>query len=122
VLDVWAARHGPLEETPQTTVSELRARLERGEVAVVDVRNESEWEAGHLPGVTHVPLARLAEEVERVRALAHDRPIVVHCQGGSRSAIAASVLQANGMSQVANLAGGYAAWQKAGLPVERDDA
>ncbi|AHG90558.1 beta-lactamase domain protein [Gemmatirosa kalamazoonensis] len=122
VLDVWAARHGPLEKTPQTTVSELRARLERGEVAVVDVRNESEWEAGHLPGVTHVPLARLAEEVERVRALAHDRPIVVHCQGGSRSAIAASVLQANGMSQVANLAGGYAAWQKAGLPVERDDA
>jgi hydroxyacylglutathione hydrolase len=70
--------------------------------------------------VTHVPLARLGEEVDRVRALAHDRPVVVHCQGGTRSAIAASVLQARGVKDVANLVGGFAAWRAAGLPVQRD--
>jgi hydroxyacylglutathione hydrolase len=119
-LDVWAARHGPLETTAQTSIEELRPRLERGEVAVIDVRAQSEWEAGHVPGVTHVPLARLGEEVDRVRALAHDRPVVVHCQGGTRSAIAASVLQARGVKDVANLVGGFAAWRAAGLPVQRD--
>ena len=121
-LDVWAARHGALEQTAQTTVRELDPRLERGEVAVIDVRAQSEWEAGHMPGVTHVPLARLAEEVDRVRALAHERPVVVLCQGGTRSAIAASLLQARGVPDVTNLAGGFAAWQAAGLPVERGAA
>ena len=89
---------------------------------MIDVRAQSEWEAGHLPGAVHIPLARLASEVDHVRELAHGRPVVLQCQGGTRSAIAASVLQARGVTDVANLGGGFAAWQGAGFPVSRDGA
>ena len=51
-----------------------------------------------------------------------DRPVVLHCQGGGRSSIAASVLQAHGLTNVSNMVGGYAAWQRAGLPTTRDGA
>lgn len=80
---------------------------------VLDVRNRSEWSDGHIPGAVHIPLAELATRVEELRDHAR-RPIAVHCQGGSRSAVAASVLQAAGFSDVANVEGGYAAWVRAG--------
>jgi hydroxyacylglutathione hydrolase len=63
-----------------------------------------------------VPLGHLAEHLD---ALPRDRPLVLQCQGGSRSAIGASLLRARGFTNVANLAGGYAAWRDAGLPVEK---
>ena len=85
---------------------------------MIDVRAASEWEAGHLPGVANIPLGQLERRIAEVPA---DRPIVLHCQGGTRSAIAASLLQAHGISQPINLAGGFAAWESAGMPVERGD-
>jgi hydroxyacylglutathione hydrolase len=97
------------------TVSDLAPKLTAGELHVVDVRGASEWEAGHLPGAPNVPLATLAA---RLREIPHDRLVVVQCQSGSRSAIAASLLRANGVERVANLSGGFAAWSRAGLPVE----
>jgi hydroxyacylglutathione hydrolase len=120
-LDVWAARHGRLEQTRQTTPREVAEQARRGQVAVVDVRGRAEWDGGHLPGVPNVPLPVLAQRIAEVRALADGRPIVVHCQGGTRSAVAASVLQAHGVTDVANMSGGYAAWRDAGLPVEAPD-
>jgi len=97
-------------------VRALAGALRAGAAAVVDVRAPHEWEAGHLPGAMHVPLGHLAE---RLDALPRDRPLVLQCQGGSRSAIGASLLRARGFTNVANLAGGYAAWRDAGLPVEK---
>ena len=52
----------------------------------------------------------------------HDTPIAVHCHGGTRASIAASLLQAQGFTNVANMSGGYRAWTEAKLPVERDEA
>ena len=115
-LSSWVARGRGLGAVPQTTAAELAPRLASGEVAVVDVRGRAEWEAGHLPGVPNVPLGHLAQ---RLAELPTDRPLVVHCQTGARSAIAASVLRARGLTNVVNLGGGFAAWQGAGLPVER---
>jgi hydroxyacylglutathione hydrolase len=116
-LDTWSAATGrPLGRVAQTTPRELAAMLERGEVRVVDVRGHAEWEAGHLPGVPNVPLGHLAARLDE---LPTDAPLVVHCQSGARSAIAASVLQARGLTNVVNLAGGYAAWRDAGLPTAR---
>lgn len=80
---------------------------------VLDVRNRSEWNEGHIPGAVNIPLAELVARVHELRAHA-GRPIAVHCQGGSRSAVAASVLQANGFSDVSNVHGGYSAWARAG--------
>ncbi|MDP9348022.1 MAG: rhodanese-like domain-containing protein, partial [Gemmatimonadota bacterium] len=73
-------------------------------------------EAGHLPGVENVPVGYLEDRLEEIP---RDRPLVVHCQGGARSAIAASLLRSRGFEKVINLAGGYADWQAAGNPTER---
>ena len=80
---------------------------------VLDVRNRSEWNEGHIPGAVHIPLAELVARVHELRTHV-GRPIAVHCQGGSRSAVAASVLQAEGFTDVSNVEGGYAAWARAG--------
>jgi hydroxyacylglutathione hydrolase len=116
-IDAWRAAGRELERIPQTTSGELLERLSRGAVTVVDVRGQSEWEAGHLPGVKHIPLGYL---VDRLDEIPRDRPVVVHCQGGARSTIAASVLQARGFRNVINLPGGFAEWEAAGHPVERE--
>jgi hydroxyacylglutathione hydrolase len=84
-----------------------------GDRVVLDVRNRSEWNEGHIPGAINIPLAELVARVHELRAHA-GRPIAVHCQGGSRSAVAASVLQASGFEEVSNLQGGYSAWARAG--------
>jgi hydroxyacylglutathione hydrolase len=80
---------------------------------VLDVRNRSEWNEGHIPGAVHIPLAELVARVHELRSHV-GRPIAVHCQGGSRSAVAASVLQAEGFADVSNVEGGYSAWARAG--------
>jgi rhodanese-related sulfurtransferase len=82
---------------------------------VVDVRDPAGWEAGHRPGVPNIPLAHLAHESA---ALSRDRPVVVHCQGGGRSAIAASPPAAHGFRDVRNLSGGIVASRRAGLPTQ----
>ena len=113
-LNAWAAAGRTLGTVAQATPREVAALLARGDATIVDVRGRAEWEAGHLPGVHHIPLGYLAE---RAGELPADGPVVVHCQGGARSAIAASLLRAHGLTNVIDLAGGFAAWQQAGLPV-----
>jgi hydroxyacylglutathione hydrolase len=121
----WAVhaerRGGRLQTVAQTSVRELgedmaTGAVARGQLAVIDVRGHAEWEAGHVPGVPNIPLGQLAA---RAAELPRDRPLVVHCQGGGRSAIAASVLQSLGFTDVANLTGGFGEWAKSGQPVER---
>ena len=117
-LSAWSEAGRALEMVTQLTPGEAAARLDGGEVEVIDVRGRTEWEAGHSPGVRNIPLGYLAE---RLDALPADRMVVVQCQGGGRSSIAAALLQSRGMKNVANLAGGYRAWQNEGLPVARDE-
>ncbi|MGE0726561.1 MAG: rhodanese-like domain-containing protein [Acidimicrobiia bacterium] len=83
---------------------------------IVDVRNEGEARlSGMVPGAQLVPLPRL---LNRLQELDPNRPTVVHCAGGYRSAIAASVLRANGFADVSDLTGGFGAWIGADQPVE----
>ena len=119
VIDAWTAEHRELATVPQMTSRELATALLTASVSVVDVRGAAEWAAGHLPGVPNIPLGYLTD---RIGELPTDRPMVVHCQSGSRSAIAASVLRARGMKNVVNLVGGFVDWQAAGNPVERGAA
>lgn len=81
---------------------------------LVDVRTPGERHAKHIEGSVGLPLSRLAE---RKGELPADRPLLVHCAGGYRSSIAASLLQQAGFADVSELAGGIAAWEAAGLPV-----
>jgi hydroxyacylglutathione hydrolase len=86
-------------------------------VEVLDVRNDDEWARGHIAGSRHIPLHALPQQIDH---LAHDRPVVVHCASGTRSAIAASLLTAHGFTDVLDLAGGFDAWQAAQEPVEQE--
>jgi len=110
--DVFEGR--TLETVPQADASEVAALMDRDAVQVIDVRNASEYAAGHLPHVPNIPLGRLAS---RIAELPADKPVVLHCQGGGRSSIAASLLRAHGVRDVINMTGGFAGWRRAGLPV-----
>ncbi|MFC5653765.1 rhodanese-like domain-containing protein [Paenibacillus solisilvae] len=91
------------------TIQEAREAIQRGEVYVLDVRNSNEWANGHIAEAHHIMLGQLPE---RLGDLPTDKPILVHCRSGGRSAIAASILQANGVNKVLNLLGGYDEWTK----------
>ena len=95
----------------------LADRLERNGPRVLDVRGRSEWNEGHMPKATHVYLGELEA---RAAALKRNDPIVVHCQTGTRSSIAASLLMARGFTDVTNLVGGFEAWRRLGLPVAKE--
>jgi hydroxyacylglutathione hydrolase len=95
-------------QASRLTAGELGARIEdTAGLQVVDVRNQGEMAAGTIPGAVNLPLAVLRR---RVGELDLERPIVVHCAGGYRSAIAASWLLSVGATDVSDLLGGYAAW------------
>ena len=81
---------------------------------LLDVRMRGERDQKSIPGSLHVPLNQLGAQLVRLSA---DRPVLVHCAGGYRSAIAASVLERAGFSHVSDLAGGIAAWEAAKLPI-----
>jgi hydroxyacylglutathione hydrolase len=115
-LEKYAAGGHPLATLPQATPAEVASMLARGEATVIDVRNADEWDAGHLAGVPNLPLGGLADRIDE---LPRDRPVVLHCQSGTRSVIAASVLKAHGLTNVIDMKGGYEAWREAGLPVTR---
>jgi hydroxyacylglutathione hydrolase len=114
IVQEWKAQHGNLEQVQHVTPADLARMKNQNGVQVVDVRNPDEWSRGHLPGAIHIPLAALPQ---RVGELDKSRPIVLHCKGGGRSSIATSFLQSQGMSNVANLAGGYEAWVSDGLEI-----
>ena len=114
--DEWQAEIGELERVEQVSIEEIAKGDER---TIVDVRGSAEWEEGHLPNARHYFLGDL---IRKARDLPHDTPIAVHCHGGTRASVAASLLQAQGFTNVANISGGYRAWTDAKMPVERDEA
>ncbi|GAC1657378.1 MAG: MBL fold metallo-hydrolase [Gemmatimonadaceae bacterium] len=118
-IAAWALAGRELWAVPQINAAELEERRRTNDIAVLDVRGRAEWEAGHLPDVQHIPIGYLTERLDEVP---RDRPVIVHCQSGARSAIAASVLRANGLMNVVNLTGGFAEWQARGHPIDRDAA
>lgn len=82
---------------------------------VLDARRKDEFAEGHIPGATNFVHVRL---LSRLDSVPKDRPILVHCRSGARSARACSLLQKHGYDAT-NLAGGMLAWEKAGAPVQR---
>jgi rhodanese-related sulfurtransferase len=102
------------EGTPRQVDRDEARKLVEGGAQLVDVRADHEWEAGHLPGATHIPLAELAQ---RAGEIDKDRTVVVYCRGGSRSEMAATALGEAGYDAV-KLAGGATGWEEEGLELE----
>ncbi len=118
-LAAWEASGLALADLPRVTPEELATQIEEGDVTVVDVRAESEFSEGRVPGSIVAPLSHLAE---RVRDVPREARVVLVCQSGTRSAIGASVLASLGFQSIANMPGGVVEWARAGLPLERDSA
>jgi rhodanese-related sulfurtransferase len=108
------------ERITETDVLEVNARLEKGErLTLVDVREESEWAQGHLPGAVHLGKGIIERDVERMFPNP-DRELILYCGGGFRSALAADNLKKMGYTRVASMDGGIRGWREAGLPLELD--
>jgi hydroxyacylglutathione hydrolase len=114
VLDDWSGRGRELDAARQMSPEQVASLLRAGRAHVVDVRGASEWEEGHMPDASHIPLGYLTE---RANELPRDRALVMTCQGGGRSAIGASLLRRMGFEDVINLTGGYSAWEREGHAV-----
>ena len=103
----------------ETKVADVKRRMDAGEQFVlVDVREESEWARGHLPGAIHLGKGTIERDVEQ-RVPDAGTKLILYCGGGFRSALAADNLQKMGYTNVESMDGGWKGWRDAGLPTER---
>jgi rhodanese-related sulfurtransferase len=102
----------------EVSVEETRRKLETGKAKVIDVREESEWAAGHARGAEHIGKGVIERDIE-ARVPDKNAEIILYCGGGFRSALSADNLQKMGYRNVASMAGGWRAWQEAGGPIDR---
>ncbi len=98
----------PLEVSPAEA-----AQMQTEGSFILDVREQDEWDTGHVEGVTLIPLGELPNHLSE---LPKDKQIIVMCKTGNRSAQGRDLLLANGFTQVTSMAGGITAWLQAGLP------
>jgi hydroxyacylglutathione hydrolase len=114
----WAEAGLPTRVSGALEVTELAAQLDRGgpdAPLVIDVRQASEYEAGHVPGAMPIGAGDLADRLDE---LPRDRPIATICASGYRASVGASLLRAAGFERVAWVAGGVPTWQARGFPTE----
>jgi hydroxyacylglutathione hydrolase len=116
VIEAWPKADNLLQTYQVISPLQIADKVATGAVNVVDVRNLHEWQSGHIPGAQHIMLGYLPE---RLAELPKNKPILVQCQAGARSAIGAGLLQAHGFPAIINLQGGITAWAAAGLPIEK---
>ncbi len=104
----------------QTDIHEVKRWLEAGEkFHLVDVREESEWSRGHLPGAIHLSKGIIERDIEKTIPDS-SATIVLYCGGGFRSALVADNLQQMGYSKVLSMDGGWRGWNETGYPVVKD--
>lgn len=118
-VESWYKEGLPLEKVDLMTVQDLRKHLfTQGDLAIVDVRRQNEWDEGHIEGSTHIYLGHLQKEVN---SLSQQKPIAVICKTGTRSSFGASILLKKGFKQVFNCLGGIDAWRKSGFPLTKTE-
>lgn len=101
----------------ECTVADVQKRLAAGEkLFIVDVREESEWAAGHLPGAVHLGKGIIERDIE-AKVPDTDTELILYCGGGFRSALSADNLQKMGYTNVISMDGGFRSWKEQGLPV-----
>ena len=106
-----------LSSSGGNNVSPLQATLmlNREDALLIDVREASEWAAGHIPNSRHIAISQLDKQIHEIEKF-KTRSLIVNCQTGNRSSSACNTLKKHGFEKVYNLAGGIGAWRDAGLP------
>jgi rhodanese-related sulfurtransferase len=106
------------KQVRECTVPDVKARLDRGErFLLVDVREDHEWAAGHLPQATHLGKGIIERDIEE-KVPDPATEMVLYCGGGYRSALAAEALRQMGYTNVISMDGGFRGWKDAGYPIE----
>lgn len=101
----------------EVTVEDTRRKLNSG-ARVIDVREESEWAAGHIKGAEYIGRGVLERDIEH-KIPDKNAELILYCGGGFRSALSADNLQKMGYNNVTSMAGGWREWQQKGLPTEK---
>lgn len=115
---LWPLVMRPFRAGREVSALEAVQLINRKDAVVVDVRDTGEYEAGHVAGARHVPEKQLTERLKDLEKF-KERPIIVTCRSGARSDVAVQVLRRNGFAAAVNLRGGIAAWEQAGMPLEK---
>lgn len=100
---------------PNIDVQTASSVMDRDDVFMLDVREPSEYEAGHIPGITLIPVGQVAD---RLSEIPKDKEVIISCHSGARSARIFDYLVQQGYTNVHNMEGGIVAWQSAGFEVE----
>jgi rhodanese-related sulfurtransferase len=107
------------QRVKEWNVPEVKRRMDAGEkFLLVDVREDNEWERGHIPGAVHMGRGIIERDIEEA-VPDHTARLVLYCGGGFRSALAADNLQKMGYTSVISMDGGWRGWTEAGLPAEK---
>jgi hydroxyacylglutathione hydrolase len=113
----WYNSGYPLEQLPLLSVNQLHERLSNGDdIIVLDVREEDEWDDGHLEGALHIYVGHLEEKFKEIP---REKEVAVMCTVGHRSGLASSILLREGFKGVHNVLGGVEAWTNAGYPLKK---
>jgi len=118
VMLLWPLFGNRLRGVKEVGTAEALQLINHKNAFVLDVRDEKEFNAGHILNAKLVPLGKLKERIGELEPY-RERPIVITCRSGQRSTAACVLLGKQGFSLVYNLAGGVLAWQKANLPLEK---
>ncbi len=113
-VKAWQDTGFPVARADLTTPEEVYQELQKKTITVLDVRQDSEWNAGHIPGAMHIELGELEKRIKEVPA---DSTVAVTCTMGNRSSTAVSILKKAGYKKVKNIAGGFNRWTEARLPI-----
>lgn len=114
-MEALASRPDLLWPTERVSAPMLAEALASADPPLVlDIRNPGEWATKHIDGSVNIPLNHLQDRIDEIP---RDRRVAVHCAGGYRSSIAASILHQYGITNLIEMAGGLAAWEAAKLPV-----
>lgn len=115
-LIIWTEFNRMTRKYKQVDVTQAVKLMNHDDSMVLDVREDGEVREGKIQGAKHIPLGQLNNRIAELEK-SKDKPILVYCRSGNRSSHACATLTKHGFANVTNLAGGFAAWQSANLPV-----
>ena len=108
------------KQVKETNVADVKRRMDSGEeFLLVDVREDNEWEKGHVPGAVHMGRGVIERDIE-TQVPETSMKMILYCGGGFRSALVADNLQKMGYTNVESMDGGWKGWVEAGLPTKKD--
>jgi len=116
-INEWQEAGKPISSLGTLSVQQLKSKLERGEVMLLDVREPKEWKRGYVEGAKRIFFGDLSEQAG---SLPRDKPIAVTCSVGNRSSIGASILKMKGVKEVYNVLGGMTAWENLEYPTKKE--